>query len=423
MRPFRFIHTADLHLDSQFGGVGSVPEQLQQRLVNSPLRALERIVDACLRCDVDCLIIAGDLYDSSRVGIRTLAYVRQQLLRLKERGIMVVVAAGNHDPLEARRIDVAWPEHVHWLPSREVGRVPVKRGGRVIASVYGISYGQKEVVQNLAVRFPDRPDGDSACSVAVLHSSVDGLGGRENYAPAGLQDLVEKGYCYWALGHVHQARILYNSLECSVVYSGSPQGLNSLETGFRGCWLVEAAPKGPITTEFVPVSDVVWEKIELPIEGIADQDNLNRKVSERLDQLARAYGGSGVLVEIELSGRGVLHPWLNQRGVKDELLQMWQEGESDFTGSFVFPHKLTLATRRDLDLSQLRSQEDFVADLLQLAEGAEPAMLERAAAALEPLMTHRRVRRYLKSADEDALKALLAEAKVLALDLLLGEDQ
>ena len=122
MPTFRFIHTADLHLDSPFHGLGQVSEHLQTRIARAPLVALRRIVDACLEHRVHCLIIAGDFFDGGRVSLHTQAYVRSQLERLAKAGIVVAAAAGNHDPLSDGNFQLGWPENVIWFPADRVGK-------------------------------------------------------------------------------------------------------------------------------------------------------------------------------------------------------------------------------------------------------------------------------------------------------------
>src|SRR5438045_8887915 len=99
MESLRFIHAADLHLDSPFRGLGHIAPKLRDQLQAATLGALERIVDHTIQSKADFLVIAGDLYDSKDRSLRALVAFRRQMERLAERDISVYLVHGNHDPL------------------------------------------------------------------------------------------------------------------------------------------------------------------------------------------------------------------------------------------------------------------------------------------------------------------------------------
>ena len=66
MKRFRFVHAADLHLDSPFKGMASqVPDEIVSTLRDATFDAYNRIVSLCIEEAVDALIIAGDVYDGA----------------------------------------------------------------------------------------------------------------------------------------------------------------------------------------------------------------------------------------------------------------------------------------------------------------------------------------------------------------------
>ena len=99
MESLRFVHAADLHLDSPFRGVGSASAALKERLQSATLKALRRVVDHTIHSKSDFLIIAGDIYDSKDRNLRALVSFRKEMERLAERRIPVFIVHGNHDPL------------------------------------------------------------------------------------------------------------------------------------------------------------------------------------------------------------------------------------------------------------------------------------------------------------------------------------
>src|SRR5690554_2805323 len=201
---FRFLHAADLHLDTPFGGIARVSEALRGRLMDASLAALDGLVDAALAHSVDFVVLAGDLYDGADRGIRAQLRVLGAFEKLSAAKIPVFIVHGNHDPvLEGWSAIRAWPEgvHVFGVDEVEVHRLEIR--GQVV-TVSGISYGRRDVTENLALRF-ERPavsGMDDGFHVAVLHANVGSAADHAAYSPCVLEDLVGRGYDYWALGHI-----------------------------------------------------------------------------------------------------------------------------------------------------------------------------------------------------------------------------
>src|SRR5262245_11827844 len=99
MESLRFIHAADLHLDSPFRGIGSASTSLKDKLQSATLKAFKQVIDHTIISKADFLIIAGDIYDSKDRNLRALVAFRNEMERLAERNIPVFIVHGNHDPL------------------------------------------------------------------------------------------------------------------------------------------------------------------------------------------------------------------------------------------------------------------------------------------------------------------------------------
>ncbi|MCL6634993.1 MAG: DNA repair exonuclease [Peptococcaceae bacterium] len=262
---FCFVHAADLHLDSQFKGfgevirgVGRIPEGVLRRLRNSTFEAFERILDLCIERKADFLLLAGDVYDAADRSLRAQIRFRDGLARLADAGIPAFVVHGNHDHCSGWRAGLEYPETVHVFSHREVEARPLIRKGREIARIYGISYPGPVVLEDYASRFVR--DGGAPFAIALLHCNVGGMPGHENYAPCQLNTLFNRGFDYWALGHVHNRTVLNPAAPC-VAYPGCPQGRHPREGGERGCFIVNVSGNGELSLEFVPVGTVRWEAV------------------------------------------------------------------------------------------------------------------------------------------------------------------
>ena len=270
VKPFRFVHAADLHLDSPFTGLkSSVPEHVATSLRQATFNAYDNIVELCVSEHVDALLIAGDVYDGADRSLRAQRRFIDGLDRLHQAGIRSFVCHGNHDPLDGWEARLAYPPSCHRFGS-EFQAVPVFEDDPGAAVVHGVSYPTRNVRRNL-VRRLGQVDSRSF-NIGLLHANVDNDSNHRAYAPCSLSDLVETGVDYWALGHVHTRRVL-NPQRPTVVYPGNPQGRHLNETGPRGVYLVTVDDSGRTDLDFRPVDTVRWERMTL---DIAETSTRNR---------------------------------------------------------------------------------------------------------------------------------------------------
>src|SRR5688572_1582353 len=139
MESLRFIHAADLHLESPFRGLTETAPALRETLQSATLGALDRIIEHTLNAKADFLIIAGDLYDSKDRSLRALVAFRKQMERLAERNVPVFIVHGNHDPLNGWGSCFQLPSNVVTFGGRS-DTEPFIRRGREAAHITGASY-------------------------------------------------------------------------------------------------------------------------------------------------------------------------------------------------------------------------------------------------------------------------------------------
>jgi DNA repair exonuclease SbcCD nuclease subunit len=265
-------------------------------------------VDLAIREDVHAFLIAGDLFDSDRLSLRTERFILDQMERLGDHEIMVVYATGNHDPGAAphgpRRL--TWPSHVHVVADATPRRVLVTDGsGDPVGFVTAAGHASSEERADLSRTFP-RPSGELP-QVALLHTQVHhSLGADEHhpYAPSELAFLLRSGYDYWAIGHVHERQAL--SADPPIWYAGSLQGRTHAETGERGALLVDLSDRDAPAVAFRPLAPVRWETLASDrLEGVRSLDDLLRHLQlaweARLREGAHA-SGSEWMVRVVLSG-------------------------------------------------------------------------------------------------------------------------
>lgn len=418
MTPFRFVHTADLHLDSPFRGVAEVPPDLQETLREATFLAFERIVDLCLTLNVDGLLIAGDVHDAADRSLRSLTRLRGQFLRLADPHVSVFMCHGNHDPLSGWEARFTWPEHVHVFGTGQVESRPLLKDGVELARIYGLSYGTERVTENLASWF--KKEADAPWSIGLLHTNVGNDPNHLNYAPCELKDLLETGMDYWALGHIHTHRVLYADGPL-VIYPGNPQGRHPREIGPRGCYVVTVDEAGQARYEFVPLDVVRWHRESVPIDGLSHLDGLLARMEDRMEDLRRESGNRGIIARWSLTGRGGLHRELSRAGRIEDLLAALRD-RCGAGPAFLWSESIQDHTGREVDLDVLRREENLLGDFLRLSGRIDAALLEELEGALKPLIEDPRMRRHLPPLDAGRLRHWVYSAEQQGIDRLLTED-
>ncbi len=422
MRPFTFVHAADLHLDSPFVGIQHVDEEIAKGLQQATFSAFEHIVDLCIERHVDFLLTAGDIYDShDHPSLRAQIRFRDGLGRLSAAGIPAFVVHGNHDPLDRWSATLQWPEDAHIFGGETVTRVAVEAQGDMIATVYGISYPTQDVRRNLATEF--RRDGKDVYAIGLLHCNVGENTGHEPYAPCSVEDLVRAGMDYWALGHVHNRRIIREDKPV-IVYPGNPQGRNVREVGTRGCYLVHVDSDGRCTPEFVAVDAIRWFSKHLSIEDIKDDEELLAAIETLCRSIRQQGDGRTCICRIALEGRGRAHRTLKREGALTDILNQARD-----TGKIAHPivwvDRIEDNTRPTIDVDARRTGQDFVGDLLRLIDRArrDPELRDSLLTPeLRLLFDSSSVSRLLEHPTEEDLLEWIDAAETLCLDMLVREE-
>lgn len=436
MNSFRFLHAADLHLDTPFSGMSGVPDRLRRFLRESTFAAFDRLVRLAIREAVDFIVLSGDIYDASDSSLRAQLRLREGWDKLGEHGIPVYLIRGNHDPLSSRRLRMALPPHVTEFGAQAESVTAVRRSdGQPVAVVTGISYMNPAVAENLSLQFRREP-GSPLYHIALLHANVEGQEGHDPYAPCSLGDLQASGYDYWALGHIHKRQIL--SEAPWVVYPGNIQGRSLKETGPKGCYIVDVRENGEAEPTFHRLDQVIWLESRMPIDGIETEEDWKDRVEELIDGLREAEPGKISVVRLTFTGRGPLHALLQSGPEAAELLQElrrresrrleetdWGAGAEAPPEGIVWPAGFKHDTAAELDRSLLLEEDSFLGELFRLGERAfrEPGLLaDITDRALAPLADNRQLRRLLKELGPEERLDLLRRAEELAATLLAEEE-
>ena len=422
----KFVHTADIHLDSPFVGLSQDEPEIRRLLLEATFKAFDNVIDLCLAENVDFLLVAGDVYDGKDT-LRAQLRFRDGLKRLSDAGIRSYLVHGNHDPLDARKASLQWPDLVVIFGGGKVESAVHERGGEPVAIVHGISFKRTDIRDNLALAFKRR---DSPLfQIGLLHCNVGTNTGHEPYAPCSRADLERVGLDYWALGHVHKMQVLKEQ-NPFIVYPGNTQGRHINEAGPRGCFLVSVDEGGKIESQFVATDFVRWHRVEFSIEAITDVDGLLNGLQRRLLDVQSDSEGRPAICRLAVTGRGPMHAELRRPGRLDEYIA--EARSFGITLSpFVWPAEVELKTSAEIDIQLRMKSQDIVGDCLRLIRDFQSDERNRVGAihesplmqCLGDLLNHHGMGRHLGPFDDETLREMLESAQSVLLDELIGDSE
>jgi DNA repair exonuclease SbcCD nuclease subunit len=295
----KFIHAADIHLDSPLHGLSAYPDAPAEQLRNASREALRQLVDKAIEEEVDFLIIAGDLYDGNWRDHNTGIFFSQQMGRLRKEGIRVVMLYGNHDAENEMTKKLSLPDNVKVFVSRKP-EVHVLDDLKV--ALHGQSFKDKETNDNIAARYKDPVAG--YYNIGVLHTGLEGGTAHPRYAPCSRAELHAKGYDYWALGHVHEFQQWTE--KSTIVFPGNLQGRHIRETGRRGAVLV-TVESNETKVERLFIDVLRWEALSVDASDCSSIAELSRKVGLSLEDLLTTDGHVPRAVRVTLVGQTPAH--------------------------------------------------------------------------------------------------------------------
>ena len=378
-RMFSFLHIGDVHLDTSFL---CRSRALRDKLQAAIRTAFSRAVDCAIAEEVDAVLIAGDLFDSDRLGYRTEAFLVEELQRLDARGVTTVYASGNHDPGGGQFAAVAsgLTGRFHYVARNDVEVVEiVGRSGNIVGRVLAAGHATAHDAVNLAKRFPAATA--HLPHVGLLHTMVAGardVEGHERYVPCAVEDLRRPGYHYWALGHIHVRQQVCD--QSHAYYCGNIQGRNPRECGPKGGLVVRVDGRSAPDVAFRDFAPIHWQRVEVnSLSDVATLRALAARVRESLESEGETGDGAPSLVpqhilRVALSGAT---PLFDRLSTEDQLEEL--EGELAHMLGVLDVEVRARGISRPLNLDEHRGQPHLLGEVL--------AMLEETAADPEALKT------------------------------------
>ncbi|MFN7131055.1 MAG: exonuclease SbcCD subunit D [Myxococcales bacterium] len=272
----KFIHAADLHVDSPLVGLEAYEGAPVERIRAATRRALENLVLLATTERVQFVVLVGDVFDTDPL-YETALFFRLQMQRLADAGIRVVIIRGNHDYAGIAPRSVRLPDGVTVLAHERAETVELPGG----VFVHGRSYPRHDFTEDMVAGYPAPVP--NALNVGLLHTSLMGFPEHDPYAPTSPDILRAHGYQYWALGHVHKRQV-WDAGGVPIVFPGNLQGRHIRETGPKGATLVEYDGAKVVSYEHRSLDVMRWHVVEVDacgLKGDAVLERLRQRVFEQ----------------------------------------------------------------------------------------------------------------------------------------------
>jgi DNA repair exonuclease SbcCD nuclease subunit len=199
----------------------------------------------------------------------------------------------------------------------------------------------------------------------MLHTSLTGREGHEDYAPCTQDDLASKGYHYWALGHVHQREVV--SDDPWIVFPGNIQGRHIRECGAKGATLVTIEGGGITNVETRELDVLRWANCRVDLSACGTPDSVYEAVRQAFEKELDPADGRTLALRLVLTGRSPVHGQLHGRTTQ------WTEEFRGIAAAFgdLWLEKVKFQTRRSVNLEDTLNGDTPVAGLLRSIQQLE----------------------------------------------------
>jgi DNA repair exonuclease SbcCD nuclease subunit len=357
---FKFLHTADIHLDSPLRGLESYEDAPVEQIRQATRRAFDNLIELAIDQEVAFVLIAGDLYDGDWKDYNTGLFFINKMSQLRAKGIKAFVISGNHDAASQITRSLHLPDNVHLLSNKKPETISLEELG---VAIHGQGYSNRAITENIANQYPARlPD---YLNIGLLHTALTGRENHEPYAPCSIDDLKSKGYDYWALGHIHKAEVV--SCEPWIVFPGNPQGRHIKEQGTKGAALVTVDNGRIASVDSVSLDVLRWQNLNINISEYETIEKVHAQVQLSLDILQADADNRPLAVRLQLTGKSPLHGQLIEQ--TPELTDYYRSMAAGL--GEIWLEKVLFQTERPMDLNDSLGDDTPIAELIDTISNLE----------------------------------------------------
>ena len=341
MNTRKILHAADIHLDSPIQKLDRYDQAPVEQIRAASRRALQSMTALAIDQQVDLVLIAGDLYDGDWTDQNTgLAFVAEAT-RLAEAGIPLVVIRGNHDAANQMTSSLPLPPGADGKPIFLATEHPETRALDDLGiAVHGQSFARRVEKSNLAAGYPDPIGG--MFNIGLLHTGLEGNAMHATYAPCTPRELSDKGFQYWALGHIHTRADFALAGGPPIVFSGNLQGRHINEQGAKGCVIIDVDDRQQSRYTFHACDVLRWHECVINVSDIEHRDEVLDRFEHQIKDVLAEADDRLLIVRVRLVGKTPVSDKLmqHQLALRNELQavcvmvardQLWLEDLKVFT--------------------------------------------------------------------------------------------
>lgn len=352
----KFIHCADLHIDSPMLGLEAYEGAPVDRIRQATRDSFENIIELAIAEQVAFVIIAGDLFDGSWQDMQTGLWTANQFRRLQRAEIPVYMIRGNHDAESVVRSAMTWPDNVFEFSTRKPETILLEQHD---VALHGQGFANRSIPEDLTPAYPDPIAG--LFNIGLLHTSLEGNAAHATYAPTTVAALRGKGYDYWALGHIHKRELVGS--QPAIHYPGNAQGRHIHESGAKGCLLNTVEDRELVQSDFVATDVLRWAMTEVSMEPEDRLHTLIQRVHQAIGETRSEQEGRMVAIRLRIAGACEAHRDLTQPVVREDTVLEIRNLANEFDGVWI--EKIQFATSLPVDLESIRNRPDLLGELLR----------------------------------------------------------
>lgn len=361
---FKFLHAADLHLDSPMRGLERYEGAPVDEIRGATRRALENLVQLAIGENVQFVIIAGDLYDTDWKDYNTALFLSRQMSRLRAANIEAFIVSGNHDAGSQITRNLSMPGNVKLLSAKRPETVRLEKIG---VAIHGQGFAERAVRDDISSGYPKALKG--LFNIGILHTAINGREGHEPYAPCTVEGLLSKDYSYWALGHVHRREILNENPW--LVFPGNIQGRHINESGPKGCTLVTVEDDRCASVTHCDLHVLEWTRCDIDASGAKSPEDVLKRVRMKLGQQVVATGDRLMAARVQVTGFSDAHRELSNN--PEKWAAEIRSCATDIAGDRIWIERIGFHTRpKPVELEERLAQNDPVSELLRTLLKMEP---------------------------------------------------
>lgn len=374
----KFIHAADVHLDSPLKGLERYEGAPVEEIRSATRRAFDNLVELAVEEGVAFVLLAGDLYDGDWKDYNTGLYFVDRMRQLEVANILVFIVAGNHDAASQITKQLRLPDNVTLFATNKPQTVVLEELG---VAIHGQGFAKRAVTEDMSLAYPQ---GDPHLfNIGLLHTCLDGKPGHEPYAPCSVDGLRTKGYKYWALGHVHTREII--SEDPWIVFPGNIQGRHIREVGSKGCTLVTVENGEVDRLEHRSLDVLRWTRCTVDVSTSTTLDEVYAQVRNEFEKALDEADSLPVAARLVLKGSSLVHDELQDEA--GQWIQEYRALATGLSGAGIWLEKVSLETTPTVTVDDLLERDDALAGLLQVIHSLEvdSVAIDRLAEEVAPL--------------------------------------